>query len=183
MFDVERNISDDKKKKGVSIDGRLFPDDLLYCEGAERPLFRGVLHLLCTLILPLGYFDLLNLSNNNVICMLSSIFYVSTNIFCYGFSALFHVGRWSPKIEILIQKLDHCGIAILSTGTIVPVSFLLLPWHLGSMLFGFTFLSCIWTCRSIMKCKPSVLKQVITAGILALFVPSLYFIMNLKLCE
>jgi len=62
-------------------------------------------------------------------------------------SALYHIGKWSMKVgklflllheyivqikyryhltEILLQKLDHCGIALFSAGTNTPVSYLLL---------------------------------------------------------
>ena len=70
--------------------------------------------------------NLLRESNNNFISMIASFIYISANIFCYGMSALYHVGRWSIQTEILLQKLDHCGIAILSVGTFIPTSLLLL---------------------------------------------------------
>jgi len=92
--------------------------------------------------------------------MIAAFIYISTNIFCYGMSALYHVGRWSIQTEILLQKLDHCGIAILSVGTFVPTALLLLS-PIVSVLFLMTvIILCIWTCYSIYQLKPSVLRQV-----------------------
>lgn len=159
-------------------DGRLFPDLPLYCEGANRPLFRGVIHFICTFLLPFGLIEMIVVSNGCMTNVIASTIYISSNIFCYGFSSAFHLFRWSAKVEIFIQKLDHCGIALLSTGTIVPVSLLLLPTQLGLLLLGSTFCSCIWTCYYIFQNKPSVWRQALTAGMLVLFVPFLYPIMN-----
>lgn len=159
-------------------DGRLFPGIPLYCEGANRPLFRGIIHLLCTFLLPFGLMEMVVVSNACMLNLIASVIYVSSNMICYGLSAAFHLFRWSAKVEILIQKLDHCGIALLSTGTIVPVSLLLLPSPFGLLLLGSTFCSFVCTCYYIFQNKPSVWRQAITAGLLVLFVPVLYPTMN-----
>lgn len=117
----ETSESDDSviSVKGHKRDDRLFPDIPLYCEGYPKPIARGVLHLLCTMLLPFGLRYLIKIAGpNNRIAHIASALYIFTNIWCYGFSALYHVGRWSVQMEILMQKLDHCGVALLSTGTV-----------------------------------------------------------------
>ena len=159
-------------------DGRLFPEYPLYCEGFPRPRCRGLLHLWCTCLFPLGFIHFLEASNQSTAGAVASILYLSSNVFCYGTSALYHIGKWSPATEIFIQKLDHCGIAILSTGTMVPVSFLMLPFASGLFLISVTLACCIWTCYNIFQLRPSVARQALTAGILMIFVPQLYFLMT-----
>ena len=156
-------------------DFRLFPEYLLYCEGFHRPKCRGLLHLLCTLLLiAFGYRHFLSIAKNSISCTLCAVLYLSSNVFCYGISSLYHVGRWSPGTEIFLQKLDHCGIAILSTGTMIPVSFLILPYTSGLFLIGLTSIFCMWTCYNIFQCRPSVTRQALTAGIIVLLLPQLY---------
>ena len=159
-------------------DGRLFSDQILYCEGAPKPYLRGVLHLLCSLILPFGAIDFLRATHGVPIGVLVSIIYLISNLFCYGLSALLHVFKWSLKFEILIQKLDHCGIAIMSTGTIVPVSLLILPLSQGILLLTVTVTACIIVCRDVFALKASVIKQIIVATTVVFFLPWLYYLLT-----
>eukprot|EP01041_Mallomonas_annulata_P001465 gene1465-2816_t len=178
--DIESNgiVTDFNREQENKNDSRLFPDHLLYCEGAHRPLFRGVLHFISTLVLPLGLWFLIQESKGSPISITASVFYIFTNLFCYGFSWIFHIGTWSAKTEILLQKLDHCGIALLSTGSITICALVLLPPHLGILLLGGTACSCIWTCHGIFNLQPSVLRQVVTAGICTLFIPAFFDMMT-----
>ena len=166
---------DQTRKKG---DNRLFPNYPLYCEGLEKPLFRGISHLLCTMMLPFGMWHLILEANGSFKGTIVAILYVSSNIWCYGFSALLHVGRWSVKTEILIQKLDHCGIAILSCGTMLPVSCLLLEPEIGNIFTFMSVTSCLWACWNIMNLRPSIVRIVIVAGCLLPFIPFCYFRMT-----
>jgi hemolysin III len=160
------------------IDHRLFPDYLLYCEGAPKPKLRGILHLLCSLLFPIGVYHLVNEANGSSLGRIAAIVYLSTNLFCYGFSALYHVGKWSIHTEILLQKLDHCGIALLSCGTFFPASILLLDHQVGFLFFITTFTACLWTCYNIFKSKPSSLRQILVIATLLPFMPFLYPKMN-----
>lgn len=180
-MDAEHSVHECDEESGAKSrkknDGRLFPDFPLYCEGYNRPKCRGLLHLYCSILLPLGYVHYIEASKS-MASLVISVLYLSTNLFCYGISALYHVGKWSPSTEIFLQKLDHCGIAILSTGTMLPVSFLILPASSGLLLISITFIFCVWTCFNIFQGRPAVYRQALTAGVLILFVPQLYFIFN-----
>jgi len=159
-------------KKG---DGRLFPEYLLYCEGLEKPYFRGVMHLLASIVLPLGLLHLFREANRNPVGQFSAVAYVLSNIFCYGVSALYHLGRWSPRVEIFLQKLDHCGIAILSLGTFIPVTLLLFPQAASVLLITILLITCGLTCwHIIINNNPSVLRQVLVPASSLLFLPVFY---------
>jgi hemolysin III len=160
-------------------DNRLFKEYPLYSEGLHKPYFRGVLHLICAIfIIPFG-FILLFMNSKSIISQSASIIYCSCNIFCYGISGLYHVFRWLPQTEILLQKLDHCGIAILSVGTMVPVSFLLLPREQGILLITISTVLCIILCYRIFQLSPSLPFQAIVAiwWIFPFFI-SLYQVFN-----
>lgn len=109
---------------------------------------------------------------------IAAIVYIFCNTFCYGFSALYHVGKWSVKYEILLQKLDHCGIALLSLGTFFPACILLLNVKIGLLFFLTTLFICIWTIYNIINSKPSGLRQILVIATLLPFMPWLYPRMN-----
>lgn len=159
-------------------DGRLFPALPLYCEGLEKPLLRGISHLFCSMLLPFGMWHLIIEANGNRKGIIVAVLYILSNIWCYGFSALLHVGRWSVRTEIFIQKMDHCGIAVLSCGTMLPVSCLLLAPEVGNIFTCMSVGTCIWACWNIMNLRPSVVRLVIVASCLLPFIPYCYFRMN-----
>jgi channel protein (hemolysin III family) len=175
MSAIDINNLDRKTHK---IDHRLFQDCLLYCEGASKPKLRGILHLMCSSLFPFGIYHLVNEANGSYLGRIAAIVYPFTNLFCYGFSALYHTGKWSIKTEILLQKLDHCGIALLSCGTFFPASLLLLDHQVGFLFFITTFTSCLWTCYNIFQSKPSSLRQIFVIATLLPFMPFLYPRMN-----
>ena len=176
--DCEVGLFDAVDEKNSKADNRLFPQYLLYCEGLPKPALRGVLHLVCTLALPLGMWHLVTEANGSFYGKIAAVVYISTNMFCYGFSALYHIGKWSIQNEILLQKLDHCGIALLSAGTFFPASLLLLPSDTGFIFFLTTFCTLLWTCYNIFLLKPSSLRQILVIATLLPFMPYLSPIMN-----
>ena len=177
-IDYEAGADESINEKIFKSDNRLFPHYLLYCEGLPKPACRGVLHLICSLILPFGMWHLVRESNGTSLGAIAAVVYISSNMICYGFSALYHVGKWSIQNEILLQKLDHCGIAILSAGTFFPASLLLLPTRTGLLFFLSTFSACLWTCHNIINLRPSSLRQILVIGTLLPFMPFLSPIMN-----
>lgn len=144
-------------------DNRLFPDLPLYCEGYPKPLLRGVSHLITAVVLPFAWILLLSHCHDNLYAKLVTTSYILCKLACYGASALFHVFEWSPKSEILMQKLDHCGIAVQSLGTVLPMSALLLPSQAGTLLFLISFSCCVWTCYRVFTLQPSLAAQALTA--------------------
>lgn len=171
-FDPEcGNISDACDRKD---DNRLFPETLLYCEGMPRPSWRGMLHLLCTILLPFGMWHLMNEANGSILGQIAAVTYVSGQLFCCLFSSLYHVGNWSPATEILLQKLDHCGIAICSAAINLPCCLVLLPRVIGIPFGTLSVGFCAWTCWNIVALnRPGVWRLVLTASVIAPFLPFL----------
>lgn len=159
-------------------DNRLFPHYPLYCEGLEKPVFRGISHLVCSLLLPFGLWHLIREANSSMTAEICATVYIITNIWCYGCSALYHVGRWSVQTEILLQKLDHCGIAALSTGTMVPLCILLLPKPVGYVFLSISTSLSLWTMWNIFQLSPSNCRQIMVAGVILPFLPFCYSVMN-----
>lgn len=180
-YDYEKQTGSSKDKETTVIkakDGRLFPRSDLYSEGLPRPKFRGVFHLFAVMLLPFGWWHLFREADGNHTGQIVASVYISSNIFCYGSSAIYHVGRWSKHTEIFLQKLDHCGIAILSTGTQLPSAILLIGGIEGFIFATITISLCLWTCFNIFELRPSILRQVSVALSFVPFLPSIYYHSN-----
>lgn len=160
------------------LDDRLFPEHLLYCEGEPRPKLRGFLHMLCAILLPFGFLHLYQEANGNWAGQVSAFLYIGGNFFCAFISALYHIGRWNANTEILLQKLDHCGITICGAGINMPVSFVLLPFQVGFTLGSLTGIFCTWVCWNIANRRPGVWRLIIAASVIVPFFPHLYAYMT-----
>ena len=116
---LDKHDEENAIEKRNKMDGRLFPEVELYCEGFPKPLLRGVLHLFCTAVLPFGLLNLVRESNGSLVSFFSCLFYVTCNIICYGSSAVYHVGRWSVQVEIFLQKLGTNGLILIRHKTLL----------------------------------------------------------------
>lgn len=160
-------------------DGRLFPEFPLYHEGMHKPMCRGYLHVLLALLIPFAFYQFYIESNGNIYAIYSSFFYLFTNIFCYGMSGLYHTIKWSPQTEILLQKLDHCGIALLSWGTFIPVSVLLMEYPYGFIFANILMITCFYNFYHILILNsPSVIRQAIVPATFLPFLPYIYYLMT-----
>jgi hemolysin III len=167
LHDLEQNLDD-----------RLFPDHPLYCEGMAKPKMRGMIHFVYSLVMVAALFHIFLEANGNPWGQFAGLVFVLSNLYCVGVSAAYHIGNWSVSGEILIQKLDHCGIAIYAAGVNFPVSFLLLPWVEGKILLFLTVTTCAWTCWHISNNRPAVWRFLIVSSMILLFFPSLYYRMT-----
>src|ERR671914_636894 len=55
----------------------------------------------------------------------SAIFAVTAALL-FGVSALYHRGKWSPKVAAVLRRLDHANIFLIIAGTYTPFTLLLL---------------------------------------------------------
>lgn len=157
-------------------DGRLFPDAKLYSEGHLRPTCRGYFHGVSCFLLIAALIVLMRDCRGSITGQAVSVFYISTNLYCYGASAIYHIFSLSPRHEIFMQKLDHCGIPIMSVGTMVPVSVFLLGNVFGTLLILTSAFFCSVTCVNIFRNRPSLIMQMMTA--VWWFVPYWYPLFN-----
>jgi hemolysin III len=166
-------------KHGTKIDGRLFPEFSLYCEGHPKPLFRGLSHLIFAIILgPFGFWHLYHDANGVLAGRISAFIFIASALSCYATSALYHIGRWSLNTEITLQKLDHCAITIFAAGTNTPTALLLLPPYQGFILFALSWTTCIWTCWNVFNVRPGVWRIILSSSSIMPFFYTLYFQMN-----
>jgi hemolysin III len=52
----------------------------------------------------------------------------------FGVSALYHRGRWSPRVAAILKRLDHANIFLIIAGSYTPFAVLLLPSGTGTTL-------------------------------------------------
>jgi hemolysin III len=57
---------------------------------------------------------------------LGSAVYAVCSVLLFTVSAVYHRGRWSPRVAAVLQRLDHANIFLLIAGTYTPFSLLLL---------------------------------------------------------
>lgn len=57
----------------------------------------------------------------------SSAVFMATSLLLFGNSALYHRFDWSPRVRILLKRIDHANILLLIAGTYTPIAVLALP--------------------------------------------------------
>jgi hemolysin III len=69
--------------------------------------------------------------------------YAASAALLFGISALYHRGRWSPRTERLLKRLDHSNIFLIIAGTYTPFSVILLRNHGGTVLLWIVWAAAI----------------------------------------
>ena len=84
-----------------------------------KPLLRGWMHLAwCELSLVVGtLFVVQALGRDRV----GAVIYAAALSGLFGASALYHRGRWRPRVHALLQRVDHAMIFVLIAGTATPI--------------------------------------------------------------
>lgn len=152
-----------------------------------------------TVVTPI-LFSILYERLNSLVEWLSVSILIFGTVFCWGVSSLFHCGNWKVEEEIVVQRLDHCGIfmkiACVFTSIITLVAFQAVEKaHTHVMILALFFLWCsclygVWHIYnrhadrmkfwvgSVMLTVPSypIIGQYLTQteGVLALFGLSMY---------
>jgi hemolysin III len=90
-----------------------------------KPRLRGWLHAGAFPLALAAGIVLVALSPTREARIGSAIFAVSA-LLLFGSSALFHRGRWSPRVHAVLRRLDHATIFLLIAGTYTPFALLLL---------------------------------------------------------
>jgi len=92
----------------------------------EKPLLRGYLHAGAAVIALIATVALALLSAGDRPKQLSLLVYGASSILLFGWSALYHLGHWSPRVRAAFQRVDHANIFVLIAGTYTPMAFNLL---------------------------------------------------------
>jgi hemolysin III len=90
-----------------------------------KPRLRGWLHLASAPVTLAAGVVLIALSPTAA-TRLGSVVYVVSSVLLFSVSAVYHRGRWSPRVTSLLRRLDHANIFLLIAGTYTPYSLLLL---------------------------------------------------------
>ncbi len=58
----------------------------------------------------------------------SAVVFALSAIMLFGTSAVYHRGRWSPRVAGVLRRMDHTNIFLIIAGTYTPLSVMLLDW-------------------------------------------------------
>jgi hemolysin III len=90
-----------------------------------KPHLRGWLHLAAAPMTLAAGIALVALSPTAATRIGSAIFAICS-VLVFSVSATYHRGRWSPRMEVVMQRVDHSSIFLLIAGTYTPFTLLLL---------------------------------------------------------
>lgn len=66
---------------------------------------------------------------------LAGAIYTVTAALLFGISALYHRGRWSPRVQDVLRRFDHANIFLIIAGTYTPFTIMLLDsWNATILL-------------------------------------------------
>lgn len=71
---------------------------------------------------------------------ITSAVYAVTGVLLFGVSAVYHRGNWSPRVKLVLKRLDHTNIMLVIAGTYTP-----LAWTLLERQQAVVLLWVIWT--------------------------------------
>jgi channel protein (hemolysin III family) len=100
---------------------------MMYCNGAEHPLYRGKLHGFFSLLIPYGWMMINKKCNNKMSKMIFSI-YIFFSLMLYVTSYIYHVHsyKYGMYIEDLFLKLDRSLTMLSISSNFTPVSMFVL---------------------------------------------------------
>lgn len=89
------------------------------------PKLRGWLHLVTFPLSVAAGIVLVALAHPGLPRWGAAVFAVSASLL-FGISALYHRGRWGPRGDAVLRRLDHSNIFLLIAGTYTPFAIMLL---------------------------------------------------------
>jgi len=109
--------------------------EYLLPDGLPRPRLRGWLHLGAFVVaVALGTVLVVTAEGGSAVAAAAVYAFAVSGLF--GASALYHRGRWRPRVRALLQRIDHSMIFVLIAGTYTPVCVLVLPNTLGTVMLA-----------------------------------------------
>lgn len=90
-----------------------------------KPKWRGWIH---TVTAPLAFAAglVLVLLAPTAELKIASAIYALTGVLLFGVSAVYHRGNWSPRVKIVLKRLDHTNIMLVIAGSYTPLAWALL---------------------------------------------------------
>lgn len=92
---------------------------------ATKPLWRGWIHAVATPLAVAAGIVLVALAPTAELRIASAI-YALTGVLLFGVSAVYHRGNWSPRVRVILKRLDHTNILLVIAGSYTPLAWALL---------------------------------------------------------
>lgn len=108
----------------------------------EQPRLRGVLHLVTAPLAVTGGVVLVALAGT-LQGRVSLAVFTLTSTLLFSASAIYHMGRWSPRTKQLLRRLDHSNIFLIIAGTYTPLSIMLLRPDDARRLLAFVWIGAL----------------------------------------
>ncbi|MBG6083991.1 PAQR family membrane homeostasis protein TrhA [Zhihengliuella flava] len=105
-----------------------------------KPRLRGWIHAGMVPIALAAGIVLIALAPGTVGKVTTSI-YAVTGLLLFSVSAVYHRGNWSPRVRMILKRLDHTNIMLIIAGSYTPLAAFLLPeqkatWLLAGVWIG-----------------------------------------------
>jgi hemolysin III len=101
-------------------------DTLAWHEAIGKPLLRGYLHAVGGVTAVVIGTLLILAARPDVPKQITVGVFVASSVLLFATSALYHIGRWSPRVTGVLRRIDHANIYVVIAGTYTPVGFNLL---------------------------------------------------------
>lgn len=131
------------------MDRRLFPNDILYCEGRTRTWLRGWFHFfMCITFFPLllvNYISIfLHSEKPNTTIFIACVLNLLIIYIAHCMSAFYHICPLELPQEIIAQKMDIIGANLYVASSYLPMVFAIFPTNIGISLFLGVLVTVIW---------------------------------------
>nr|WP_201471548.1 hemolysin III family protein [Microbacterium hydrocarbonoxydans] len=103
-----------------------------------KPTWRGWLHAATFPVAIVAGIVLIAVAQGGAAKWAAAVF-MATSLLLFGNSALYHRIDWSPKVKMILKRIDHANILLLIAGTYTPLAVLALPPEKGSLLLVFVW--------------------------------------------
>lgn len=104
-----------------------------------RPSWRGWIHAGAFPLAVVGGLAAVILCPT-VLSRLAAAIFAITGMLLFGTSAVYHRGLWRTRVRILLRRLDHANIFLITAGTYTPLAVMLLSpvaaWWLVGIIWG-----------------------------------------------
>ncbi|WP_341956897.1 hemolysin III family protein [Microbacterium sp. LWH13-1.2] len=98
-----------------------------------KPTWRGWIHAATFPIAIVAGAVLIIVAQGGAAKWAAAVF-MATSLLLFGNSALYHRFDWSPKVKVVLKRIDHANILLLIAGTYTPLAVLALPPEKGALL-------------------------------------------------
>lgn len=103
-----------------------------------RPTWRGWIHAATFPVAIVAGVVLIVVAQGGAAKWAAAVF-MATSLLLFGNSALYHRVDWSPKVKVILKRIDHANILLLIAGTYTPLAVLALPPEKGALLLVFVW--------------------------------------------